>query len=208
MANGTVVIIDYGMGNLWSVASAVKFTGFDPMISADLNSIAEADTLILPGVGSFNRAMHSIRSSEIDKAIGEALHANAAKLLGICLGMQLLGRSGTEDGLTDGLGLVNNEVRKIASVSSQQLKVPNIGFRDVQADKEMVMFEGLSTDSRFYFVHSFCMQILDDSSKYAISHHGQPFVAAIESGRIFGTQFHPEKSQKDGLKVLSNFLNS
>jgi len=208
MANGTVVIIDYGMGNLWSVASAVKFTGFDPMISADLNSIAEADTLILPGVGSFNRAMHSIRSSEIDKAIGEALHANAAKLLGICLGMQLLGRSSTEDGLTDGLGLVNNEVQKITSVSSQQLKVPNIGFRDVQADKKMVLFEGLSTDSRFYFVHSFCMQILDDSSKYAISNHGQPFVAAIESGKVFGTQFHPEKSQKSGLKVLSNFLNS
>jgi len=207
MADRAVVIVDYGMGNLWSVASAVKHLGFAPIVSSDLESISTADTLILPGVGSFNRAMQTIRSSEIDKAIGEALHANEAKLLGICLGMQLLGKSSTEDGFSDGLGLVDNEVKKITSVSDQQVKIPNIGFREVQADEEMKIFGGLETGSRFYFVHSFCMQILDDGSKYAIAHHGQTFVAAIESGRVFGTQFHPEKSQKNGLKVLQNFLD-
>jgi len=207
MADRAVVIVDYGMGNLWSVASAVKHLGFEPIVSSDLESISTAGTLILPGVGSFNPAMQTIRSSEIDKAIGEALHANEAKLLGICLGMQLLGRSSMEDGFSDGLGLVDNEVKKITSVSDQQVKIPNIGFREVQADEEMKIFGGLETGSRFYFVHSFCMQILEDGSKYATAHHGQTFVAAIESGRVFGTQFHPEKSQKNGLKVLQNFLN-
>ncbi|MFM8902668.1 MAG: imidazole glycerol phosphate synthase subunit HisH, partial [Actinomycetota bacterium] len=95
------------------------------------------------------RAMKTIRSSEIDKAIGEALHSNEAKLLGICLGMQLLGKSSTEDGFSDGLGLVDNEVKKITSVSDQQVKIPNIGFREVQADEEMKIFGGLETRSRF-----------------------------------------------------------
>lgn len=206
MADKEVVIIDYGMGNLWSVASAVKFLGHTPVISADPSMISAAETLILPGVGSFRRAIQTIRNQSIDKAIFESLEKTQAKILGICLGMQLLGASSTEDGLTDGLGLVKNKVTKLISSDEAPLKIPHVGFNQVQQPKNSKLFAQLSVDAVFYFVHSYAMQTLDDSSKCATTLHGQKFVSAIESSQVFGTQFHPEKSQKSGLKVLENFL--
>ena len=206
MANNEVVIIDYGMGNLWSVASAVKFLGETPLVTGDLSKISESETLILPGVGSFRRAMITIRDQSIDKAIFESLQNPKSKLLGICLGMQLLGASSTEDGLTKGLGLVQNEVVRLANSDINTVKIPHVGFNKVQMPKESKLFEQISADAYFYFVHSYAMQILNDSSTYATTTYGHKFVAAIESGQVFGTQFHPEKSQKNGLKVLENFL--
>ena len=206
MADNGVVIVDYGMGNLWSVASAVKFLGFTPVVTSDISIVSSAESLILPGVGSFRRAMQEIKSASIDKAIFKSLENPKAKLLGICLGMQLLGASSTEDGLTDGLCLVKNVVTKLASSNEASIKIPHVGFNRVQMPKESKLFDQISIDASFYFVHSYAMQILDDSSKYATTTYGQKFVAAIESGQVFGTQFHPEKSQKSGLKVLENFL--
>ncbi len=206
MADKEVVIIDYGMGNLWSVASAVKFLGYTPVISADPSMISAAETLILPGVGSFRRAMQTIQNQSIDKAIFESLEKTQTKILGICLGMQLLGVSSTEDALTDGLSLVKNTVTKLISSDETPVKIPHVGFNSVQMPKKSKLFDQISIDASFYFVHSYAMQILDDSNKYATALHGQKFVAAIESGQVFGTQFHPEKSQKNGLKVLENFL--
>ncbi len=206
MADKEVVIIDYGMGNLWSVASAVKFLGYTPVVSADPSMISAAETLILPGVGSFRRAMQTIQNQSIDKAIFESLEKTQAKILGICLGMQLLGVSSTEDALTDGLSLVKNTVTKLISSDEAPVKIPHVGFNSVQMPKKSKLFDQISIDASFYFVHSYAMQILDDSNKYATALHGQKFVAAIESGQVFGTQFHPEKSQKNGLKVLENFL--
>ena len=127
-------------------------------------------------------------------------------VLGICLGMQLLGVSSTEDGLTEGLGLVKNTVTKLIDSNEVSIKIPHVGFNRVQMPKESKLFDQISIDASFYFVHSYAMQILDDSSKYATTTYGHKFVAAIESGQIFGTQFHPEKSQKSGLKVLEGFL--
>lgn len=206
MANNEVVIVDYGMGNLWSVASAIKFLGRIPVITGDLSKITESDTLILPGVGSFRRAMNTIRNRSIDKAIFESLENPKSKLLGICLGMQLLGASSTEDGLTEGLGLVQNEVVRLANSEKNPIKIPHVGFNRVQISKESKLFEQIPIDASFYFVHSYAMQILNDTSKYTTTNYGHRFVAAIESGQVFGTQFHPEKSQKNGLKVLENFL--
>ena len=206
MADNEVVIIDYGMGNLWSVASAVKFLGFTPVVTSETSIISSAESLILPGVGSFRRAMHEIKSASIDQAIFKSLENPKTKLLGICLGMQLLGVSSTEDGLTEGLGLVKNTVTKLIGSNEVSIKIPHVGFNRVQMPKESKLFDQISIDASFYFVHSYAMQILDDSSKYATTTYGHKFVAAIESGQIFGTQFHPEKSQKSGLKVLENFL--
>ena len=206
MADNEVVIIDYGMGNLWSVASAVKYLGFTPVVTSDISIVSSAESLILPGVGSFRRAMQEIKSASIDQAIYKSLESPKAKLLGICLGMQLLGVSSTEDGFTDGLGLVKNTVTKLAGSNEVSIKIPHVGFNRVQMAKESKLFDQISIDAYFYFVHSYAMQILDDSSKYATTTYGQKFVAAIESGQVFGTQFHPEKSQKSGLKVLENFL--
>jgi glutamine amidotransferase len=206
MADNEVVIIDYGMGNLWSVASAVRFLGFTPVVTSDISIISSAESLILPGVGSFRRAMHEIKSASIDQAIFKSLENPKTKLLGICLGMQLLGVSSTEDGLTEGLGLVKNTVTKLIGSNEVSIKIPHVGFNRVQMPKESKLFDQISIVASFYFVHSYAMQILDDSSKYATTTYGHKFVAAIESGQIFGTQFHPEKSQKSGLKVLENFL--
>jgi glutamine amidotransferase len=206
VANNEVVIIDYGMGNLWSVASAIRFLGKTPVVTGDLSKISESETLILPGVGSFRRAMNTIRNQSIDKAIFESLQNPKSKLLGICLGMQLLGASSTEDGLTEGLGLVQNEVVRLSNSEKNPIKIPHVGFNKVQMSKESKLFEQVPIDASFYFVHSYAMHILNDTSKYTTTTYGYRFVAAIESGQVFGTQFHPEKSQKNGLKVLENFL--
>jgi glutamine amidotransferase len=206
MANNEVVIVDYGMGNLWSVASAIKFLGKVPVITGDISKISTSETLILPGVGSFRRAMDTIRKQSVDKAIFDSLQNPKAKLFGICLGMQLLGASSTEDGLTAGLGLVQNEVVRLANSEKNPIKIPHVGFNKVQISKESKLFEQIPIDASFYFVHSYAMQILNDSSTYTTTTYGHEFVAAIESGQVFGTQFHPEKSQKNGLKVLENFL--
>ncbi|NBY44854.1 MAG: imidazole glycerol phosphate synthase subunit HisH [Acidimicrobiia bacterium] len=206
MANNEVLIVDYGMGNLWSVASAIKFLGKTPVVTSDLSVISTSETLILPGVGSFRRAMDTIRKQSIDKAIFDSLENPNTKLLGICLGMQLLGASSTEDGPTAGLGLVQNEVVRLSKSETSPIKIPHVGFNKVQMPNDSKLFEQIPIDASFYFVHSYAMQILNDISIYTTTTYGHQFVAAIESGQVFGTQFHPEKSQKNGLKVLENFL--
>jgi glutamine amidotransferase len=204
-----VTIIDYGMGNLWSVASAIKFLGADPVVSHDPIEIANSNCLVLPGVGSFRRAMETIKTNKYDQAIAEALTNSKTKLLGICLGMQLLGASSTEDGVTLGLGLVPNLVTRFSSNNNIKIKIPHIGFSEVKSPKNSSLFVNIPDNSCFYFVHSYFMEIANydvTKSHVAIATHGTDFVAAIESGRICGTQFHPEKSQKSGLQLMRNFL--
>jgi glutamine amidotransferase len=204
-----VTIIDYGMGNLWSVASAIKFLGADPVVSHDPIEIANSNCLVLPGVGSFRRAMETIKTNKYDQAIAEALTNSKTKLLGICLGMQLLGASSTEDGVTPGLGLVPNLVTRFSSNNDIKIKIPHIGFSEVKSPKNSSLFANIPDSSCFYFVHSYFMEIANydvTKSHVAIATHGTDFVAAIESGRICGTQFHPEKSQKSGLQLMRNFL--
>ena len=197
------------MGNLWSVASAIKFLGADPVVSHDPIEIANSNCLVLPGVGSFRRAMETIKTNKYDQAIAEALTNSKTKLLGICLGMQLLGASSTEDGVTLGLGLVPNLVTRFSSNSAIKIKIPHIGFSEVKSPKNSSLFANIPDNSSFYFVHSYFMEIANydvTKSHVAIATHGTDFVAAIESGRICGTQFHPEKSQKSGLQLMRNFL--
>jgi len=204
-----VTIIDYGMGNLWSVASAIKFLGADPVVSHDPIEIANSNCLVLPGVGSFRRAMETIKTNKYDQAIAEALTNSKTKLLGICLGMQLLGASSTEDGVTLGLGLVPNLVTRFSSNNNIKIKIPHIGFSEVKSPKNSSLFANIPDNSCFYFVHSYFMEIANydvAKSHVATATHGSDFVAAIESGRICGTQFHPEKSQKSGLQLMRNFL--
>ena len=197
------------MGNLWSVVSAIKFLGADPVVSHDPIEIANSNCLVLPGVGSFRRAMETIKTNKYDQAIVEALTNSKTKLLGICLGMQLLGASSTEDGETPGLGLVPNLVTRFSSNNVIKIKIPHIGFSEVKSPKNSSLFANIPDNSCFYFVHSYFMEIANyDATKshVATATHGTDFVAAIESGRICGTQFHPEKSQKSGLQLMRNFL--
>lgn len=208
MAN-EVLIIDYGMGNLQSVVNALTFCGCIPSISGDPRVILRADSLILPGVGSFRRAMETIEASGIADAIREAVSVKGKKILGICLGMQLFGARGSEDGDTPGLGFIGSTVDRFQSGIGETLKVPHVGFNEVFWDEPGELFRQMTGPCDFYFVHSYRMlPIKENGVHVAWSRHGQEFLSAFQKDNIFATQFHPEKSQTNGLKLLQNFLKA
>ena len=206
MTNTNVTIIDYGMGNLWSVLSALRYLGISPCISSNPDVIANADMLVLPGVGSYRNAMISLKKNGLDHAIIEAVKNKETKILGICLGMQLLGMSSTEDGDTTGLGLIQAEVCKFTSGEVGDKKIPHVGFDVVRSEVDWPLFKGLKQASDFYFVHSYRMLPTGLSGRQAICSYGIDFLGAYQKDNIFATQFHPEKSQTNGLMLLKNFL--
>jgi glutamine amidotransferase len=206
MSTPNVTVIDYGMGNLWSVSSALRHLGANPMISGDPDEILGADALLLPGVGSFRKAMIALQKNGLSQAILEAVHSKGTKILGICLGMQLLCASSTEDGNTIGLGFIPAEVDIFTAKESGGNKIPHIGFDEVHSQADWLLFKGLKTVADFYFVHSYRLLPTALSGNCAICNYGVDFVAAYEKDNIFATQFHPEKSQTNGLILLNNFL--
>lgn len=199
-----VCIVNYGFGNIWSLKSAVNFLGFNCNVSSDPSDVLTAKKIILPGVGAFKSAMDALEEKNLKHAIIDSVSTEGNKILGICLGMQLMAEAGNENGLSKGLGLFEGEITLIKSVDG--LKVPHIGFNEVEIPTESKLFRGLSNRSDFYFVHSY--QLLKPPQKgiSAFSTYGETFVSAFEAGNIFATQFHPEKSQSNGLKLLKNFL--
>lgn len=201
-----VTVIDYGMGNLHSVLGALRYLGAQTTISSDPQHIKKADCLILPGVGSFRKAMLRIREAEMEDAILEAVTYKQRKVLGICLGMQLLGSYGTEDGGSSGLGLIPNRVEKFTADETNQLKIPHIGFNSTFFSQRKGLFRNLHNPADFYYVHSYRMRIGDLDARIASCTHGIEFLAAFDKDNICGTQFHPEKSQTNGLLLLKNFL--
>lgn len=201
-----VTLVDYGMGNLWSVRSALSYLGYDSVVSCNPSEVERADVLILPGVGSFRKAMQALRDSQLDQAILEAVTGKGRKLLGICLGMQLLADHGNEDGETAGLGLIPTRVDRFDQTQMGALKVPHIGFNHVRSETQSVLFQGVASPADFYFVHSYRLLANGLSGCHGICNYGQDFLAAYEYENIFATQFHPEKSQTNGLRLLRNFL--
>ena len=206
MTNLCVTVIDYSMGNIWSVVSAFRYLGCKVKVSGTPNYIENADLLLLPGVGSFRKAMKSLEEKGLDHAIMEAVKVKEKKILGICLGMQLMGSHGTEDGNTIGLGLIANPVDKFTQNETGSYKIPHIGFDAVSSVPDSILFQGIPETADFYFVHSYRMLPDGLSGKSAICSYGIDFVAAYEQGNVFAAQFHPEKSQTNGLMLLKNFL--
>lgn len=206
MPDREVIIIDYGMGNIWSVQSALGYLGANSRVCSDPEYIAKAAKLILPGVGSFRRAMESLQRSGLAEAILEAVKNRGTPILGICLGMQLLGTSGTEDGETLGLGLVDQVVEPFTSEELAGRKSPHIGFNRVVAIQGSRLFQGLNEGADFYFVHSYRMLPKISGALVSCCNHGVDFAAGVEKGNVCGTQFHPEKSQTNGLALLKNYL--
>lgn len=204
--NCKITVIDYGMGNIWSVLSAFRYLGCDPIVSSDPVQICRSEVLVLPGVGSFRKAMNTLRQSRLDQAILEAVELRGGRILGICLGMQLLGSRGSEDGDTPGLGLIPNPVDRFTAEELGTNKIPHIGFNLVQSSQGHSLFRGLPEAADFYFVHSYRMLPHGLMGKAAICHYGTDFLAAYEQDNVFGTQFHPEKSQTNGLRLLRNFI--
>jgi glutamine amidotransferase len=203
---GKVVVIDYGMGNLWSVLNALRFLGAEASISSDPVEVSDASALILPGVGSFRKAMNALHERGLYEAIDHSVRVRGHKILGICLGFQMLAGSGTEDGLTEGLRFIPGMVDRFKPEELVDRKLPHIGFNQVRMPSDEGLFQGFDSDTDFYFVHSYRLLPEGQPGQSAICRYGTDFVAAYQHGNVFGTQFHPEKSQTNGLRLLANFL--
>lgn len=196
-----IAIIDYGMGNLGSVNNALTRLGYESATSSDPAVIMAADKVILPGVGAFADAMKNLRQRGLDQCIKE-LVVRQTPLLGICLGLQLLFEESREHGRHQGLGIIPGRVVRFEI----DYKVPHMGWSDITVNPASRLFKGISDGSYFYFVHSYYVVPDDPAVIAATCDYGLPFTCAVETGMLFATQFHPEKSGDRGMEVLKNFL--
>ena len=196
-----VGIIDYGVGNLFSLQSSFKAIGEDAFVSSDPEKLSSADRLVLPGVGAFEDAANKLRASGLDVFVREQA-ASGKPLLGICLGMQMLFEKSFEYGEHEGLGLLKGQVVPMAGKIDPALKIPHMGWNalEVKQGRLLAELEG----QHVYFVHSFYAEGCEDSLA-AVTEYGIPITAAVEKGNIFGCQFHPEKSGNVGLSILKTF---
>jgi glutamine amidotransferase len=195
-----IAILDYGMGNLRSVEKALERVDAGADITHDHDRARAADGLILPGVGAFPKAMGRVRELGLDELVSERLDSGVP-VLGICLGLQLLFSSTTELGGADGLGLLPGEVREL---DAPELKVPHIGWSPVRWERDSKLSDGIDDETPFYFVHSFAPHP-EAEHVLGTAAYSERFACAVESGSLYGVQFHPEKSSAAGLRLLSNF---
>ena len=200
----SVLIVDYGMGNLGSVRRSFEECGAAVRVSADPKSIAEAERIVIPGVGAFSEAMQRIHHMGWYSKLRQAALEDRVPVLGICLGMQLLAGSGEEGGATEGLGLISGRVCRLDNIGGERL--PHVGWNEVYPRNERALFKGVSAGTDFYFVHSyhFVPDIPDDLA--ATTPYCGDFASAVSAVNVFGVQFHPEKSSRAGFQVIRNFL--
>jgi len=200
-----IAIIDYGMGNVRSVHNALTYLGQEAVITADANEIDKAERLILPGVGAFGDAMTNLEARELPHVLRQQVIEKGKPFLGICLGLQLLAKRSTEHGKHCGLGWFDADVMKF-DLGGAGLKVPHMGWNRIHPAVEHSMFANLKErEFDFYFVHSLYIVCRDAQAVAATCTYGQSFTAAIFKDNVFATQFHPEKSQDNGLQLLKNF---
>ncbi|MEO5303580.1 MULTISPECIES: imidazole glycerol phosphate synthase subunit HisH [Corynebacterium] len=210
MSSYDVVVLDYGAGNVRSAVRALERVGATVTVTADPKTAVEADGLLVPGVGAFAACMEGLRAAQGPRIIGQRL-AGGRPVLGICVGMQILFESGTEHGVhTEGCGEWPGEVTRL-----QAPVLPHMGWNTVELPSGSCMFEGVSADDRFYFVHSYAARSweleteITEPPKVAWSEYGgDRFVAAVENGALWATQFHPEKSGDVGSQLLKNWIGT
>jgi len=195
-----IAIVDYEMGNLRSVQKGFEKVGAEAVITRDKSVIESASALVLPGVGAFTVCMENLEKHDLINPI-KSFVGSGKPFLGICLGLQLLFEDSEEFGNCKGLGLIKGKVRKFPS---DELKVPHMGWNSIEISGDSRLFEGIHDGTYFYFVHSYYVEPEEDVT-IAETDYGFKFVSAVEKGNIFATQFHPEKSQIEGLKILENF---
>lgn len=202
----TIAIIDYGMGNVRSLMNAFEYIGEDAVVTADFDELEAADRLVLPGVGAFGDAMKAIAAKEGLRPVLDRLALEVKKpVLGVCLGMQLFARVSHEHGTHQGLGWLEAEILPLDV--APPAKVPHVGWNAVSFAADEWLFKGLpSGESDYYFVHSFHMVCHDPQDLIATTDHGGTVTAAVRRGNLTATQFHPEKSQDNGLQLLQNWL--
>ena len=198
-----VVVIDYGMGNLRSIANALQTVGAVVEVSSDPERIGSAGRLVLPGVGAFGRSMQELRERGLIEPMSEAV-SRWVPFLGICLGFQVLFEGSTEFGEHEGVGWVSGRVDRF---DDTDLIVPHMGWNFVTPSRAHPLFKGLDAGGHFYFVHSYRPEGVRESETLATTEYGEDFVCAVHHNSVVGTQFHPEKSGPMGLQMLENFLS-
>jgi imidazole glycerol-phosphate synthase subunit HisH len=198
----SVVIIDYGVGNLRSIEKALAATGVQARISADEGILRDAEALVLPGVGAFPACMKALKERCFDRIILERA-SSGTPLLGVCVGMQMLFEESEEFGKSAGLGLLRGRVRKFTS----DLVVPHVGWNQVRQTQDHQLLADINDNSFFYFVHSYFCVVDDPKLILGQTEYGDSYASIVAKANISGVQFHPEKSQKAGLRLLRNFAN-
>ena len=198
-----ITIVDYDAGNLKSVQKALAYLGEEPVVSGDPAQIRKAEKLILPGVGAFGEAMEHLNAMGLSDALRDAASAGTP-LLGICLGMQLLFDSSEESPGVTGLGILPGSILRIPAAPG--LKIPHMGWNSLKLRPGTRLFAGIAGEPYVYFVHSYYLKAAREADVAASAEYGVLIHAAVESGNIFGCQFHPEKSSSDGLRILKNFI--
>jgi len=198
-----IAIVDYGVGNLYSLARSFDAIGADVTVTADPKELENAEKILLPGVGAFGDAAEKLRATGLDQVV--IAQANKGKpLMGICLGMQLLFDEGFEYGCHKGLGLIPGQVRPIADVIPAELKIPHMGWNALHFIRQSDLFRYIKDGDFVYFVHSYYAANCEDAT-IATAEYGAPLTAAVQKDNVMGCQFHPEKSGEVGLKILKAF---
>jgi glutamine amidotransferase len=204
--NPSIVIIDYGVGNTFSVANAIRFLGYNKIkVSDQENHIREADALILPGVGAFDEAARNLNSRMLHIILGDEVLVKKKPILGICVGMQLLAEGSEENGWHMGLNWIPGKVKKIELAAPYA--VPQVGWNNITFSKQDPLFTCTPEQPNFYFDHSYHFETIPEY-RIAWCDYGIEVTAAVQKENIFGVQFHPEKSQTNGLKLLRGFFNA
>ena len=196
-----VAVLNYGMGNLTSATMALEHVGASVELTSDHARVRSADAVVLPGVGAFPKAMEAVARLGLDELMRER-HDAGVPVLGICLGMQLLFESSTELGGAEGIGLLGGTVQPLDAAG---LKIPQIGWNEVRWREGSVL--GVGDRSAMYHVHSFAVKPADRDVVAGTATYGNEFISAVEQDNLFGVQFHPEKSSRDGLRLLKNFVS-
>ncbi len=197
-----IAIVDYGMGNLRSVTNAFRKLGGDVEITNSKDKIRDSAAIVLPGVGAFGKCIENLKKYEIFDLIKE-LAMNGKRYFGICLGMQVLFESSEESAGAEGMGIIKGDVPRFCG----SVKVPHMGWNSVDIQKKSNIFKGIDSGEFFYFVHSYYCRPAEDVAATNTC-YGISFASSIQKGNLFACQFHPEKSQKTGLKMIQNFIDT
>jgi glutamine amidotransferase len=199
-----IVVIDYGLGNVGSIRNMLVRCGASAIVSSDPDDVLAADKLILPGVGSFDTGMSELRASGLLPVLTEAVRDRGVPVLGICLGMQMLGRR-SDEGRCEGLGWLDAETVRLSVPADFAGKVPHMGWSSVHPRRDHVLLSGLGEEPEFYFSHSYALSCSAPEAVVAVASYPHEFPVVVEQGNVMGVQFHPEKSHRAGLSLFRNF---
>lgn len=202
----TIIIIDYGMGNILSIVNKIRRIGYEAIVTNKIEIIKSAEKLILPGVGHFQKAIENLKALHLLDAINDSVLLRKTPILGICLGMQLMARH-SEEGDVDGLNWLDADVVKFKVTDQLKYKVPHIGWNNALIEKNSPLFKGISEVAIYYFIHSYYIRCNKKEDILTTTEYDYSFTSSIQKNNIFGTQFHPEKSHDAGEMLLKNFAS-